>query len=222
MEDVPDGNPFERECQFLRSNGIGNLWRGMFCARASAVAKLIPEKEVKTPGGGILEIAQYDFHAQVCGSLRVRFAILLVGDGSGVAEETTWQTIAKHILKMGVRIVAGRFENKDHPLLLELKELIDYTLIATAPGSQHHFCLLGGVGDVKGDPTDVHSRSAVVKYSNWGRFHSITVRTPREIIPYTVKGLISVNGFGSNRRSSRVQQRSKGSGDRQKQRQTNK
>ena len=218
MKDGADGQPVEKECQFLRSNGIDNLRRGMFCARASAVAKLIPEKEVNTPGGGILEIAQYDFHAQVCGTMHMRVAILLVADGSGWAEERTWADVAKQLLSWKVRIIAGRFANKYHPLILELKELIGYTLIATSPGSEHHFCLLGGVGDVKGDPKDVHSRSAVVKYSNWGRFHSITVRTPRVIIPYTVKGLISVNGFGSNRRSSRKQQRSKGAGPRQKQR----
>ena len=195
----------------------------MFCARTSAVSNLIPDPEHKTPDQGSLYIAQYDFHAQVCGSIHMRFAILLVGDGSGVAEETTWALAAEKILKMGVRIVVGRFKNKDFPLIQELASRIRTTLIATSSGSPFHYCVLGDVGGVRGDGKEVHTIMAVASsaYVNFPRCHSIKVRTPRVNLDGTTKGLISINGNGSNRRSGKKQNRRMGAGERQKHKKNN-
>ena len=120
-----DGKPKDIQCQFKTARCAERNRPTMFCGRASAVTRVSLAGVVCTPGDAVLQVAQYDFHAQVFGTVHVRAAMLpKVPSAQEGSDLYSWPEAAVQVVAAQVRILVGGFRDKDHPLIAQLSKII--------------------------------------------------------------------------------------------------
>ena len=197
-----DGTQKERECQFLSLSG--ETWFGrdaMFCGSTQAVTAVERVGTFYTPGGGIINIAEYDLRATCFGTACFRVALLLMPPTKLPGSENySWSDVALRLIGCRVRIIGcTEFENNhEHPLIKELNKYYQTNYIRRGTGSGFPICVLGEVSRFQGKPMEVTvartQEPPMNEYKIVPTTYSITVYTPAINVEKTVKGIISLDG----------------------------
>ena len=185
----------------------------MFCGRASVVKTLALARDgMCTPGGGVLQVAAYEFYTPVCGCDNLHAAILYQPpstrpDGRQF-NVSWWQAVAIRVVYLDVRFVVGAFTCRRHPLIQALGLFVTTNFIETEADSDLPICVLGDVGCFKGPRSDtVHIAVAEGQPRHLPFIPSINYRPTTQKVEETVKAMISHNGSKANRQGGKVKER---------------
>ena len=168
----------------------------MFCGSKQAVHAVKAVCTIYTPGGGIINIAEYDLRATCFGTVCFRVALLLMPPTKlPGSENDSWSYVALRLLPYNVRILGcTEFENHEHPLITELNKYIQTNYIRRGKGSEFPICVLGDVSRFQGKQKEVTAVRTHDKYTPCPLIYSITVYTPAINLEKTEHGIISLDG----------------------------